>query len=169
VAGVRPPLAFELVDLVSILPLRRRLLNPEKSIEDSTFPGDHDSRTAHAVALAATSDPKSEFPLAIATVLPEAPPWDSARTDGWRLRGLGTEPEFRGNGVARDLIATLVGYVAGQGGGVLWSGTGMRAVSLFDRAGFTRMGPPFDIPHLGRHQTVWMIVESTVGGAAGTI
>ena len=158
---VTAPLAVEPVGLDIVLPLRRSLLYPTQRLEEAVFAGDHDSSSLHLAVFdtesGSTGDRK---PIGTASLVHETPPWDSGRADGWRLRGICTVPERRKQGVASALVKAMLHHVAENGGGLVWSGTLLSGVSVFDSCGFSRLGPPFYMPDVGQHQTVWTIVDS---------
>ena len=69
--------------------------------------------------------------------------------DGWRIRGMATDPDWRGRGLGGLVLERLL---TAAGGEPVWCQARPRAVSLYERFGFERDGPPFDVPGLGPHQ-----------------
>ena len=70
---------------------------------------------------------------------------------GWRLRGMATAPEVRGQGFGMALLVACVDHVAAGGGGELWCNARGPAVGFYRRAGFDVVGDEFDIPGIGPH------------------
>ncbi len=73
------------------------------------------------------------------------------QADGWRLRGMATVPEVRGQGFGIALLAACVDHVAVSGGGELWCNARRAAVGFYRRAGFDVVSDEFDIPGIGPH------------------
>lgn len=71
--------------------------------------------------------------------------------DGWRLRGMATEPDVRGAGFGTALLAACMEHVAASGGGELWCNARVPAVGFYQRAGFEVVSEAFDIAGIGPH------------------
>ena len=97
--------------------------------------------------------------LAVGVVMPEPPPWDPNGDDGWRLRGMATRPEARGQGLGGRVLDLLIGHVADEGGGLLWCNARTPALSLYQRAGFQARGEVFELPEIGPHLVMWRTVD----------
>lgn len=135
-------------------PLRLRVLRPGQRAEELVFPGDEDVDARH-FAVRRGDDP----PLAVASLVPERPPWPIApgppNQPGWRLRGMATAPEARGQRLGARLLAAVVDHVAGAGGGALWCNARMTAYGFYTRCGFSPYGEVFDIEGIGPHIVMW--------------
>jgi GNAT superfamily N-acetyltransferase len=161
--------------------LRQEVLRPHRAVADCVYPGEDDPRAAHAAAVIAAGSPDRARPVvagdvgagpgraepgptgdvvAVAAVMPEAPPWDTARPDGWRLRGMATRPDLRGQGVGGRVLDLLIGHVAQQGGGLLWCNARTPALHLYERAAFLPRGDVFELPEIGPHQVMWRMVAA---------
>ena len=88
--------------------------------------------------------------VATGNVRREAPPWDAA-VDGWRVRGMATDPEHRGQGHGRRVLDGLVDHVVTQGGGVVWFNARTPAQRFYERAGFVTTGEPWEDAEIGPH------------------
>jgi GNAT superfamily N-acetyltransferase len=146
--------------------LRQQVLRPRRAVSDCIYPGEDDQRAAHAaawaVSLVGSTDPDHPAGvLAVGVVMPEAPPWDSLRLDGWRLRGMATRKSARGQGLGSRILDLLIGHVASQGGGLLWCNARTPALHLYERAGFRVRGDVFEIPEIGPHQVMGRTVAAT--------
>jgi GNAT superfamily N-acetyltransferase len=141
-------------------PLRQEVLRPGRAVRDCIYPGEDDSRTAHAAALLRPGPPAADFTvLAVGVVMAEPPQWDPGIDDGWRLRGMATHPDHRGQGLGGWVLDFLMGHVSGQGGGLLWCNARVPALGLYRRADFASRGPVFELPEIGPHQVMWRTVE----------
>jgi GNAT superfamily N-acetyltransferase len=75
---------------------------------------------------------------------------------------MATAEDRRREGVGTALLATVIDHVREHGGGLLWCNARAPAVSLYQRAGFTTRGESWDVPHIGPHIAMEMLV--TRGG-----
>jgi ribosomal protein S18 acetylase RimI-like enzyme len=93
--------------------------------------------------------------IAVARITHEAPPFDRGHAGGWRLRGMATSPEARGQGVGSAVLAGVVAHIAEAGGGILWCNARVAALGLYERAGMQRWGEVWDDPEIGPHIVMW--------------
>ncbi|MGA2522295.1 MAG: GNAT family N-acetyltransferase, partial [Acidimicrobiales bacterium] len=121
---------------------------------ESVYPGDGDGRSTHA----AVRDPDGAV-VAVGSVLPEAPPWEPGRADGWRIRGMATEPGRRHHGHGARVLDVLLGRVSDLGGGLVWCNARVGARPFYLRAGFTDDGEVFELPGIGPHTRMWRSVS----------
>ena len=148
----------ELVGASVVAPLRGAVLRPGLPLSQARYRADDDPDTAH-VALRVADEPEQDGPVAVGTVLREPPPWEPARSDGWRIRGMATRPDVRGRGLGRLVLDALVDHVAAHDGGVLWCNARTGATPFYGRAGFVARGEVFDVPGIGPHHTMWRAVS----------
>ncbi|MCU1449473.1 MAG: GCN5-related N-acetyltransferase [Acidimicrobiales bacterium] len=127
-------------------PLRHRVLRAHQTVEELRFPADGDPRSAHFGAFDADGRIVST-----AVVFPEAPPWAPSAEAAFRLRGMATDEAWRGRGIGAAVLAAAVDHVAAEGGRLLWCNARLPAVSLYERAGFERVGEEWDEPYIGPH------------------
>ena len=151
-----PPLDIRRVAAADTRDLRRRVLRPHQVADQLVYPGDDHPHAAHFGAV----DPDGVV-VATGTVVPEAPPWEPGRAPAWRLRGMATEPAYRGRGVGGRILAAAVDHVAAHGGGLLWCNARLPAVGFYRRAGFAGRGEPWDEPDIGPHLVMARTVEPT--------
>jgi GNAT superfamily N-acetyltransferase len=153
-------IAVELVPAWTTWPLRQEVLRPGRPVRDCVYGGEDDPRAAHGAALRRAPSQGGEFTvLAVGVVMPEAPPWDVGVDDGWRLRGMATRPDSRGQGLGSRVLDLLISHVADHEGGLLWCNARTPALALYERAGFQPRGEVFELPEIGPHQVMWRIVE----------
>jgi len=138
------------VDIVALAPqgvrpLRQAVLRPHERAEDLVWPGDEASEALHAGA----RDGNGAI-VGVATVVPEPYPRDPGSAD-WRLRGMATEPEARGRGVGRALLAACLAHARARGARRVWCTARIGALRFYERAGFTVESEAFDVPGIGPH------------------
>lgn len=136
--------------------LRQRLLRPHQTVEELQRLDEAD-----AEYFAAMTD---DTVVATATVRRESCPWEPQRTDSWRLRGMATEPAYRGQGLGRQVLNAAVAHIASSGGGLVWCNARTPALSFYTRAGFVPYGDEWDEPLIGPHVRMWREVTSAQGG-----
>ena len=161
---INGPIVVELVDAQVVRPLRRAVLRPDQPEEHSVYPDDDDPRSAHGAVRLAPHDafghrdaPAGDV-VAVGTVLLDPPPWDPARVDGWRIRGMATRDDARRHGIGAVLLDALLSHVAVHGGGLVWCNARTPAQGLYARAGFVTRGGVFDIPGIGPHIHMWRTI-----------
>jgi len=132
------------VTAAETFPLRQRVLRPHETVDALSTPQGNDE----AVHLAAVED---ETVVGTAVVMREAAPWARAGEDSWRLRGMATAEDRRGQGIGTAVLRAVVAYVAQHGGGLLWCNARIAARSFYERAGFVSRGDVWDDPDLGPH------------------
>ncbi len=135
--------------------LRHDVLRPHQTIEEMVLPGESDPGTTAFAAVAADG-----AVVGTAVVLPEPCPWRPDRRDGWRLRGMATAPEWRGQGVGTRVLGAAIDHVADNGGGLVWCHARTPARSLYERAGFAAYGDVWDEPVIGPHIGMWREVAA---------
>lgn len=94
--------------------------------------------------------------VAAGSVVPEPHPV-SPREGDWRLRGMATDPAYRGRGYGSALAAACVEHARSAGAARVWLQARPAAVRLYERTGFVRETDEFDVPGLGPH--VRMVLE----------
>lgn len=130
-------------------PLRSLVLRPGKPASACRWPGDDDPGSFHAGAFL---DGRL---VAIASLIPqEMPDADPAAADSpvsFRLRGMATHPQHRGQGLGSALLSYCIELVRSAGGRVLWCNARTPAVEFYRRAGFETVGEQFETPDIGPH------------------
>ncbi len=129
-------------------PLRHKVLRPHQPVEEVDFPNDRNPDSFHLGAYI------GEHLIGVASFYPE-------RTDkvkGWkqyRLRGMASRPDFRGQGVGRRLLAFALDHLRAQHADVLWCNAWVAAKVFYERQGFVTVGEPFDLGDIGPHYLMY--------------
>jgi predicted GNAT family N-acyltransferase len=135
-------------------PLRQQVLRPHESFEQLALPGDDDPETCHVAARTVHGRV-----VGTATVRREAPPWEPAVSNAWRVRGMATSEGLRGQGIGTKVLDVVIAHVASHGGGLLWCNARIPAKTFYERAGFLTVGEPWIDPDIGPHVAMWRDVE----------
>jgi GNAT superfamily N-acetyltransferase len=134
---------IELADRAKIFDLRRSVLRPHLPPAASEYPEEGHPDTFHLAA----RDPRTGKVIGCATFFPQ--PLDGEQ--GWRFRGMATVAELRGRGIGAAVLRHGIAEVARRGGRLVWCNGRTVAAGFYERNGFTRRGPQFDVPPLGPH------------------
>jgi len=124
--------------------LRHRVLRPHQTIEDCDYPHDNDPDTFHLGVFL------DEQLIGIGTFMKEK----NDALLGWkqyRLRGMATQADFRGQGVGRKLMDFAIDHLRSQNSDLLWCNAREVARGFYTRLGFEVVGPPFRIEGIGEH------------------
>jgi predicted GNAT family N-acyltransferase len=132
-------------------PLRQSVLRPHQTLNELHYAGDDAPNTLHLGAF------KDDALVGIISVYQEATPSPN-EGDAWRLRGVATAPEVRGQGYGGQLMQMAIAYVARQGGTLLWCFARTTALPYYERYGFAPQGDIFDTPGTGQHYFIWRSV-----------
>jgi GNAT superfamily N-acetyltransferase len=141
-----PALAVGPVRVEETWPLRRRVLRPHTEGDAVVLGGDEDPRAAHFGA----RDPSGEL-VGVATVSPQPPPWEPGRADAWRLRGMATAAERRGEGIGALVLRAALGHARAQGARLVWCNARGGALRFYAREGFVEAAEPYVDPVIGPH------------------
>jgi GNAT superfamily N-acetyltransferase len=159
-------------------PLRQRVLRPDQSLDLSLLlPGEDGALGGSFVV----RDVATGEVISTGSVWPEPPPWvpgsptyashaghapyevppiarELSGTEGdrcWRLRGMATAEERRGEGLGRAVLDAIVLHAAGHGAALIWCNARVRAIPFYERVGFAGLGELFEEPGIGPHLVMW--------------
>ena len=147
-------LAVGMVTAAETWPLRRRVLRPHHAGDAVVLGGDEEPRVVHLGA----RDASGEL-VGIATVSPQAPPCAPDRPGAWRLRGMATAEDRRGEGIGGVVLREALRRVRAAGGTLVWCNARAGAVDFYAREGFTAAGERYVDPELGPHLPMQLDLE----------
>ena len=135
------------VPAAETLPLRQQVLRPHQTLDELREPDDDTAASASFVAVDGTGEV-----VGTGVVSRRPPPWTPAGDgDGWQVRAMAVAPGQRGRGVGRAVLDALLAHVDAAGGDTVWCNARVPAAAFYERAGFTVVGEPFDLPDIGPH------------------
>lgn len=143
--------------VAAVRPLRAAVLRPGGDAASVVWPADDEPATLHAGVRA----PGGEV-VAVGSIVREAVPGGQAV--GWRVRGMATAPGARGRGLGAAVLDALLAHGAAHGDGIVWCHARPAAASLYERAGFHRVGEPYEHDGLGMHVLLVRGSQPPVGG-----
>jgi len=124
--------------------LRGAVLRPNGG--EITWAGDEDPATFHLAAR--TPDDRV---VGVVRFSPAPCPWRPLAAAPWQLRGMATDPAFRGSGAGRALVVDGLARVAARGGDLVWCDARVGAAGFYERMGFTVVTEEFEKPGIGAH------------------
>lgn len=129
------------VDAATVRPLRHAVLRPGQPPEASVYAEDELPTTIHLAAL----DDRGEV-VACATFFAE----EYQGRPAWRLRGMASAPEVRGQGYGAAILATALARLRRDGVRLLWANARVVALPFYRPFGFVTVGEEFavvGVPH----------------------
>jgi predicted GNAT family N-acyltransferase len=132
------------VTAAETFPLRQRVLRPHETTDALST----QSNAGEIVHLAVV---EQGAVIGCAMIMPEQPPWSGADDASWRLRGMATAEDRRGEGIGAAVLDAALEHVKANGGGLVWCSARTPARAFYERAGFVRRGDVWDEPQLGPH------------------
>ena len=146
-----PCVKVEVASAADVRPLRRAVLRPHQRAEELVYPGDDAPGTLHAIVR------DGGRVLGVATVSREPHPREPAPGD-WRVRGMATDPAARGTGVGAALLDACLRHVREHGGRRVWCNARTPARGFYARAGFQVEGDEFELPGIGPHELMCIVI-----------
>lgn len=126
-----------------ILPLRQVVLIDGTDHPSPEFDGDRETTTLHIGVFDAANRA-----VACATVMQQS----DNDTPAWRLRGMATDPAYRGEGVGAAVMRYLQQMLVEADGPMrMWCNARINAVPFYRRTGWQTVGETFTIAGVGPH------------------
>jgi predicted GNAT family N-acyltransferase len=136
------------------------IVTVEESDAETTYPLWRDVLRGGA-PVARPDDPSGTLHLAarredgsvvgVVRFFPGVCPYQPSARRPWQLRGMATDPNIRGSGAGRALVAEGLTRVAALGGDLVWCDARTTAVGFYERMGFRVVTGEFDKPGIGPH------------------
>ena len=136
-----PQIDVRPIPLAQTRPLRQLVLRPNQSVEELASHEPPDS-----VAFGAFTGDEL---VAVGLVGREG-----EEPGDWRVRGMATKPDARGQGAGSRILQALVQYAIAHGATRVWCNARTRALTLYQRAGFVVTSDEFNPPDIGPHYRV---------------
>jgi GNAT superfamily N-acetyltransferase len=133
-------------------PLRHAVLRPGRPFDASFWPGDRDPGTVHFGAFL-----DGEV-VGIASLYHETSP-DGEVANAWRLRGMATREDLRGQGYGAALLQACIDHARAAGSPLLWCNARETAVAFYKKHGLNTQGDRFEIADIGPHYVMTISIE----------
>jgi len=124
--------------------LRHRVLRPHQTMEDCDYPNDRNPDSFHLGVFI------GEHLIGIGSFYGEKHP-DLKGWKQYRLRGMATHPDFRGQGAGSRLLRFAFEHLRAQRCDLLWCYARSVAKDFYAGLEFTTHGEPFDMEGIGEH------------------
>jgi GNAT superfamily N-acetyltransferase len=139
---------IEFIQPEQTLELRQRNLKPFLSRTECENPEDYWISTKHFGLY------YSQKMVAIATVFPQANV-EFACGSPFRLRGMATDTNYRGQGFGSVLLMTIFDYLKDQRSDLIWCNARFKALNFYRNNGFQFHGEIFELPDIGPHRIMY--------------
>jgi len=140
------------IDAETVRPLRRALLRPHQKVEELVYVGDDHSEALHVGGF------RHGRMVGIATIMPRPMPGRPERA-AWQVRGMAVDHGHRGYGLGGLLLKACLEHAAAHGGRLAWCNARAGSFGFYERYGFRRDGDPFELPEIGPHYRMFILLE----------
>jgi GNAT superfamily N-acetyltransferase len=148
---VNPKFALSLIEAVDTHPLRMSVLRPGLPAEKSYFIGDDLITTFHL----GIQDTETKKIVCNGTFMLNECPYFPELNAAYRLRGMATDPNYRGLQLGRHLLQKAEEEIKNRGGTFLWFNARLSAFGFYQKLGYESVGDLFDIADIGAHQVMY--------------
>jgi GNAT superfamily N-acetyltransferase len=124
-----------------VLPLRSTVLRDNWPLERCRFPTDESGFHLGTYV--------GEQIVSVATFFAEDYP--ERAENGWRLRGMATDPGFAGKGYGAQLVKFAIEELRSQNASYIWCNARLIAVGFYSKLGFEIVSEEFEVPGIGPH------------------
>jgi predicted GNAT family N-acyltransferase len=125
--------------------IRHKILRPHGEVEDCLYPGDNDDLTFHLGAYV------NDKLVSVASFYMDNHP-EIEDEYQFRLRGMATLDEFRGQGMSSALLRTAFPLIKKNHVNMLWCNARTSALGFYKKVGFEEHGNIFEIESIGPHK-----------------
>jgi GNAT superfamily N-acetyltransferase len=123
--------------------LRRDVLRPHQTLAELAA-----AERADGLALGAYADGTL---VATGSIIADGP-------GSWRVRGMATAPHARGRGAGTALLEALIEHARAERARRVWCNARTPALSLYRRAGFVETSGEFELPRIGPHVRMELVL-----------
>ena len=134
------------------LPLRKKVLKPFLTEDECINPGDDLSTTYHFGLLV-----QGKL-ISVSTFLQEGHS-DFSFHMPYRLRGMATDDDCRGQGFGQLLLNHGQNFLTTQGCDFLWFNARIKAFPFYEKLGFSYHGPLFEMKDIGPHKVMYKVLD----------
>ncbi len=129
-------------------PVRHEVLRKGRALESCHFDGDDLLTTVHFGLY------ENEELAAILTILESRNP--AFKSDlQFQLRGMAVRESHQKKGYGEELLRTTEEYLKNQHGKLIWFNARVSAVGFYEKCGYKKSGPLFEIENVGPHYLMY--------------
>ena len=137
----------KIIDAHQTYDLRHQVLRPHQDISACHYPLDFELTSLH---IGVELDQKL---ISIASYFKENHP-DLDAPIQFRLRGMATLPEYRGQGAGSALIQFAENHLQGKKASLWWCNARTTAAGYYEKQGMSQLGEIFEIEPIGPHKVM---------------
>lgn len=139
---------IEFISSEQTLELRQKNLKPFLSISECANPEDNLIETKHLGLI------YNEKIVSVVTIFPQAHP-DFSCGLPYRLRGMASDVNYRGQGFGSVLLMTAFDYLKDKKCDLLWCNARLKAMNFYKNNGFIVHSDIFELPQIGPHRVMY--------------
>ncbi len=147
--SIQQNITFQHITAEDTLPLRMSVLRPGQPIENCRYKEDSLSTTFH---LGASLEGKI---VCNGTFMKDVCSHFTAEGSAYRLRGMATDPDFRGLKLGTRVLKQAEDALRLSGCKLLWFNARESAFAFYEKNGFIAIGDTFDIATIGPHKVMY--------------
>lgn len=173
--SVRPVVTVRAVPVEEVLDLRWHVLRPGRPRDTARVDGDEDPATVALAGWVVAPDPAGggtgpgpgrPGPVSTITLMTQECPWRPG-VPAVRLRAVATAAAVRGRGVGAVVLAEALTRARAAGATLVWCHARAGALTFYTRAGFVVHGAEFDVPGIGPHLHLHVVLDTEPAPPAG--
>ncbi len=145
------------VEAEGVRELRRALLRPHQTVEELAYAGDDHPEALHLGGF------RHGKMIGIASITPRPMPGNPERA-AWQVRGMAVDHGHRGYGLGGLLLRRCLEHAAAHGGRLAWCNARAGSFGFYERYGFRRDGEPFELPDIGPHYRMFVLLGAPDAG-----
>ncbi len=130
--------------------LRHRILRPQQTAADCLYPGDDNRESFHIGAYT------EDLLISIASFFPQSTE-RLAQGKQYRLRGMGTLDEYRGQGAGAAVLKEGEPMAKKKGYDLIWCNARTTASGYYTKQGYTPFEDIFEIEGIGPHKVMYKV------------
>ena len=139
-------------DSYKIRPLRHLVLRAGKPYSTTSYDKDCEKETFHLAKI------NNDIVLCCATFYPETTN-KIASKKAFRLRGMATHPNYRRNGIAKELMKEAIKKLKAKQCDLIWCNARLNALEFYKSIGFKIKGKIFNIEDIGPHYWMFRVLK----------
>lgn len=143
------------ISATETIPLRHSVLRPHQPVTACHYPGDEEAVNFHLGAY------NNQQLVCVASYFLEKHP-DLDEAPQYRLRGMATDPEFRGQGAGSQLLVKGNEILLEKKVPVWWCNARISAAGYYEKAGLSQLGDTFEIKPIGMHKVMYLRLNPSV-------
>ena len=145
---------FHPITACETLALRSSVLRPDRGTDESRYPEDSLATTFHLGGFV-----KGQI-VCVGTMMKDICTYFPAETTAYRLRGMATDPGFRGLQLGSRLLLAAEEILRSRRCKLLWFNARESAFKFYEKNGFLYQGEMFDIANIGPHKVMfkWLLL-----------